>query len=74
MCTALVVVNISAPWKSVFGDVPVAQLVVSMSGVVQGGVVDVGGSNLASDEIFTASVAQLIHYISLYRVRNRLMY
>ena len=37
-CTASVVVNISASWTSFFGDVSVAQLVASASGVVLGGV------------------------------------
>ena len=35
-CTASVVINISASWTSFFGDVSVAQLVASMSGVVLG--------------------------------------
>ena len=39
-----------------FGDVSVAQLVASMSGVVRGGVVMVVGSNLARGKIFTASI------------------
>ena len=39
-----------------FGNVSVAQLVASMSGVVLGGVVEVVGSNLASGKIFTASM------------------
>ena len=38
-----------------FGDVSVAQLVASMSGVVLGGVVEVVGSNLARGKKFTAS-------------------
>ena len=40
-----------------------AQLVASMSVVVLGGVVEIVGSNLARGKIFTASTAQLIHYI-----------
>ena len=37
-----------------------AQLVASkMSGVVLGGDVEVGGSNLASDEIFTTSISSV---------------
>ena len=43
-----------------------AQLVVSASGVVLGGVAEVMGSNLARGKIFTASIAQLIHYIPPY--------
>ena len=39
----------------IFGDVSVAQLVASMSGIVLGGVVEVVGSNLARCKIFTAS-------------------
>ena len=42
-----------------FGDVSVAQLVVSMSGEVLGGVVVVVGSNLARGEIFTASISSV---------------
>ena len=38
-----------------FGDVSVAQLVASMSGVVLGGVVMVVGSSLTRGKIFTAS-------------------
>ena len=47
-CTASVVVNISASWTFFFGDVSVAQLVASTSGVVLGGVATVVGSNLFS--------------------------
>ena len=36
-----------------------AQLVASMSGVVLGGVVEVVGSSLARDEIFTASIGSV---------------
>ena len=36
-----------------------AQLVASMSGVVLGGVVMVGGSNLARGKIFTASIGSV---------------
>ena len=42
-----------------FGDVSVARLVVSMSGVVLGGVVEVVGSNLARGKIFTASIGSV---------------
>ena len=42
-----------------FGDVSVAQLVASMSGVVLGGVVKVMGSNLARGKIFTASIGSV---------------
>ena len=42
-----------------FGDVSVAQLVASMSGVVLGGVVEVVGSNLARGKIFTASIGSV---------------
>ena len=56
MCTASVVVNISASWTSFFGDVSVVQLVASASGVVLGGVAEVVGSNLARGKIFTASI------------------
>ena len=58
-CTASGVVNISASWTSFFGDVSVAQLVASMSGVVLGGVVEVVGSNLATGKIFTASIGSV---------------
>ena len=58
-CTASGVVNISASWTSFFGDVSVAQLVASMSGVVLGGVVKVVGSNLARGKIFTASIGSV---------------
>ena len=43
-----------------FGDVSVAQLVASMSGVVLGGVVEVVGSNLARGKIFTASIGSVV--------------
>ena len=36
-----------------------AQLVASMSGVALGGGVEVTGSNLAKDEIFTASIGSV---------------
>ena len=42
-----------------FGDVSVAQLVASMSGVVLGGVVEVVGSNLARGKKFTASIGSV---------------
>ena len=42
-----------------FGDVSVAQLAASMSGVVLGGVVMVVGSNLARGKIFTASIGSV---------------
>ena len=49
--------SISAlPEHHSFGDVSVAQLVASMSGVVLGGAVMVVGSNLARGKIFTASI------------------
>ena len=57
--TASVVVNISASWTSFFGDVSVAQLIASVSGVVLGGVAEVVGSNLARGKIFTASVGSV---------------
>ena len=41
------------------GDVSVAQLVASMSGVVLGGVVEAVGSNLARGKIFTASIGSV---------------
>ena len=41
---------------NLFGDVSVAQLVVSASGVVLGVVAEVVGSNLARVKIFTASI------------------
>ena len=41
------------------GDVSVAQLVASMSGVVLGGVVMVVGSNLARGKLFTASIGSV---------------
>ena len=40
---------------SFFGDVSVAQLVASASGVVLGGVAEVVGSNLARGRLFTAT-------------------
>ena len=58
---ALVVANFSATWTSLFGDVSVAQLVASMSGVVLGGVVEVVGSNYLQH-----LTAQLFYYIPLY--------
>ena len=50
-----------------FGDVSVAQLVASTSGVVLGGVVMVVGSNLARGKIFTASIGSVdsLYIISL---------
>ena len=42
-----------------FGDVSVAQLVASMSGVVLGGVVMVVGLNLARGKIFTESIGSV---------------
>ena len=42
-----------------FGDVSVAQLVASASGVVLGGVAEVVGSNLARGKIFTASIGSV---------------
>ena len=42
-----------------FGDVSVATLVASMSGVVLGGVVEIVGSNLARGKIFTASIGSV---------------
>ena len=52
--------SISAlPEHPFFGDVSVAQLVASMSGVVLGGVVEVVGSNLARGKIFTASIGSV---------------
>ena len=44
------------------GDVSVAQLVASMSGVVLGGVVMIVGSNLSRGKILQHLSAQLIHY------------
>ena len=44
---------------SFFGDVSVAQLVASVSGVVLGGVDEVVGSNLARGNIFTASIGSV---------------
>ena len=59
-----------AVWKFrsvyIFGDVSVAQLVVSMSGEVLGGVVEVVGSNLARGKFLHHLLAQLIHYIPPY--------
>ena len=49
------------------GDVSVAQLVASMSGVVLGGVVEVVGSNLSRDEVFAASIDSVdLHYPSVF--------
>ena len=59
MCTASVVVNISASCTSFFGDVSVAQMVASVSGVVLGGVAEIVGSNLARGKIFTASIGSV---------------
>ena len=47
------------PEHPIFGDVSVAQLVASMSGVVLGGVAMVVGSNLARGKKFTASFASV---------------
>ena len=53
--------------STVYMDVSVAQLVASMSGVVQGGVVMVVGSKLARGKIFTASIGSVdSQYIPLY--------
>ena len=49
-----------------FGDVSVAQLVASASGVVLGGVAEVVGSNLARGKYLQHLSAQLIHYIHPY--------
>ena len=46
---------LALPERLFWGDVSVAQLVASMSGVVLGGVVMVVGSNLTRGKIFTAS-------------------
>ena len=46
------------PYKYI-GDVSVAQLVASVSGVVLGGVAEVVGSNLARGKIFTASICSV---------------
>ena len=49
------------------GDVSIAQLVVSMSGVVLGGVVMVVGSDLARGKIFTESISTVDSiYLSLF--------
>ena len=45
---------------SFLGNVSVGQLVASMSGVVQDGVVEVVGSNLARCKIFTASIRSAV--------------
>ena len=58
-CTASVVVNSALPEHPFFGDVSVAQLVASVSGVVLGGVAEVVGSNLARGKIFTASIGSV---------------
>ena len=51
----------------IFGDVSVAQLVASMSGVVLRGVVMVVDSNLARGKIFTASISSVDSlYISVF--------
>ena len=58
------------PEHPFLGDVSVAQLVASASGVVLGGVAEVVGSNLARGKIFTASfgsVDSLYIYIYIYR-------
>ena len=46
-------------YQRFFGDVSVAQLVASVSGVVLGGVAMVVGSSLARGEIFTASIGSV---------------
>ena len=52
--------SISAlPEHPFLGNVSVAQLVASMSGVVLGGVVEVVGSKLARGKIFTASIGSV---------------
>ena len=49
-----------------------AQLVVSMSGVVLGGVGEVVGSNLASGKIFTASIGSVDSlYPSVYILNSK---
>ena len=50
---------ISLTLSLIFGDVSVAQLVASASGVVLGGVAEVVGSNLAKGKIFTASIGSV---------------
>ena len=60
-----------------FGDVSVAQLVASVSGVVLGGVAEVVGSNLARGKIFTASIGSVDSlypsvYIYIYKVYGTL--
>ena len=55
-----------------FRDVSAAQLVASMSSVVLGGVVEVMGSNLARDKIFTSSIGSVdLLYHSVY-ISNRI--
>ena len=50
------------------GDISVAHLVASMSGVVLGGVAKVVGSNLARGKIFTASIGSIDSlYPSVYK-------
>ena len=52
--------SISAlPEHLLFGDVSVAQLVASESGVVLGGVAEVVGLNLARGKLFTASIGSV---------------
>ena len=52
-----------------------AQLVVSMSGVVLGGVVEVVGSNLATGKIFTASIGSVDSlYPSVYIYKGFIYY
>ena len=55
------------------GDVLVAQLVASASGVVLGGVTEVVGSNLARGKIFTASIGSIDSlYPSVYKFEGHL--
>ena len=64
--------NLDRPTTSFFGDVSVAQLVASMSGVVLGGVVEVVGSNLARGKIFTASIGSVDSlYPSIYILKRK---
>ena len=59
--------SISAlPEHTFFGDVSVAQLIASVSGVVLGGVAEVVGSNLARGKIFTALYPSVYIYIYIY--------
>ena len=63
------ILNQSSSISALPGDVSVAQLVASMSGVVLGGVGMVVGSNLARGKLFTASIGSVDSLdLKIYRI------